>query len=394
MTTTIDNLQLNTLIMEIHEPSAPITNAAETVVAETVVAETAAAETVVSETVAAETVAETVVAETVVETAAETAAETVVETAAETVAAETVVEPLTPKQKVEQNIKRKLKELINVEEVINELLTNPTLLGKRKWLNRDEIADVLQLNINESKYHFLNTKILDMYNNGMKDEYLETTDKYMMECVADYLSKMENIHKKRIDYYIRSIKASKLPEDEEYINENYSQLARIVSDEYNNYELCVKINVICNRLFSVVSEWMYDRIPHSLLNKKLVFISVINDFLSKTDDDLCNFRTNKIDLKIQFSQCKLPKEDIDEFMNLWDEMGMPREYIKESIATKILAGKLALNTSKTLDCPVCKELEVNCVPINWVCGHYICVDCHNDIVEQKKCPICRFEFNL
>lgn len=339
MTTTIDNLQLNTLIMEIHEPSAPITNAAETVT-------------------------------------------------------EPAVEPLTPKQKVEQNIKRKLKELINVEEVINELHTNPTLLGKRKWLNRDEIAEVLQLNINESKYYYLNTEILDMYNNGMKDEYLETTDKYMMECVADYLSKMENIHKKHIDYYIHSIKASKLPEDEEYINGNYNQLAGIVSDEYHNFDLGIKLHAISNRLFNVISDWNHNRITHSLLNKKIMFISVIDGFLPRTDNDLCNFRTTKTDLKILFSQIKLTKEDINEFMNLWDEMGMPREYIKESIVSKILAGKLALNTNKLLDCPVCMELEVNCVPINWVCGHYICVDCHNDIVEQRKCPICRFEFNL
>ena len=383
MTTTIDNLQLNTLIMEINEPSAPITNAVETVI----------------EPAAVEPVAETV-AETVTETVAETVTETVIEPAAvepvvvEPAAVETVIEPLTPKQKVEQNLKRKLKELINVEEVINELHTNPTLLGKRKWANRNEIAEVLQLNIDESKYEHLNDEILDMYNNGMKDEYLETTDKYMMECVADYLSKMENIHKKHIYYYIRSIKASKLPEDEEYINGNYNQLAGIVLDEYNNYELGIKLHAISNRLYNVISDWNRNRITHSLLNIKIMFISVIDDFLLRTDNNLCNYRTNKIDLKIHFNQSNLTKEDINEFMNLWDEMGMPREYIKEHIASKILAGKLALNTSKTLNCPVCMELEVNCVPINWVCGHYICVDCHNDIVEQKKCPICRFEFNL
>ena len=261
-------------------------------------------------------------------------------------------------------------------------------------MNRDEIAKVFYLNINESAYAHLNDEILDMYNNGMKDEYLETTDKYMMECVADYLSKMENIHKKHIDYYIRSIKASKLPEDEEYINANYNQLVRTIESEYGNYDLSMKILVLCNKLYNVQSNWNNNKLQHTPLNKKLMFITVINNFLINKDDNLCNFRTNKIDLKIQFSGSSLTKEDIDEFMNLWDEMGIPREYIKEPIASKILAGKLVLNIDKQQDCPVCMELDVKCVPINWVCGHYICVDCHNDIVEQKKCPICRFEFNL
>ncbi len=336
---------------------------------------------------AAETVVEA--AETVVETAAETvveAAETVVETAAET---------LTPKDKVEQNLKQKTKELVNEEEVINELLTNPTLLGKRKWENRDKIARVLHLNINEPVYDHLNEKILDMYNNGMKDEYLETTDKYMMECVGDYLSNMENIHKKYIEYYIRSIRASKLPEDENYIRANYRNLQHMVVCEYNNYELALKISALTCDLYDVPSQWINNRIQHTPQNKKLMFISVINNFLMGKDDNLSDFSEyNKFDLKNKFNGSGLTKEDIDEFMALWDEVGMPRQYIKEPFASKILAGKLKLNLDKLQDCPVCMETNVNCVPINWVCGHYICVNCHNDIVEQKKCPMCRLDFNL
>jgi len=338
-TTTIDNLQLNTLIMEIHDPSTPITNAPEPDA--------------------------------------------------------NAPEPLTPKEKVLQNLKRKTKELINKEEVINELLTNPTLLGKRKWTNREEIAKVYYLNINEPEYDHLNDKILDMYNNGMKDEYLDTTDKYMMECVADYTLKMENNNKKYIDYYIRSIMASKLPEDEEYINANYYNLSQMIESEYNNYDLSIKILTLINGLYNVLSKWNDNKIQHSPLNKKLMFISVINNLLVNREDNLSDFSVyNKIDLKSEFRGSDLTKEDIGEFMNLWDEVGMPRQYIKQHIASKILAGKLALNIDKQQDCPVCMELDVKCVPINWVCGHYICVDCHNDIVEQKKCPICRFEFNL
>lgn len=339
MTTTIDNLQLNTLIMEIQEPSAPITNTAETVVEP--------------------------------------------------------AETQTPKDKVKQNIKRKIKELVNEEEVINELLTNPTLLGKRKWANRDEISRVCYLNINESDYDHLNDQILDMYNNGMKDEYLETTDKYMMECVADYLSKMENIHKKYIEYYIRSIRASKLPEDEEYIKANYYNLQQMVESEYANYDLGLKLAALSNDLFNIISTWDTNKIQRTPFNKKLMFISVINCFLLKREDNLSDFSEyNKIDLKNKFSGSDLTKEDIDEFMALWDEVDMPRQYIKEPVASKILAGKLKLNLDKQQDCPVCMENYVKCVPLNWVCGHYICVSCHNDIVEQKKCPMCRFEFNF
>jgi hypothetical protein len=306
-------------------------------------------------------------------------------------------EEITPKEKILQRIQNKLKELINEEEILDELLTNPTLLGKRKWISRFEIGNFFGLNINEPEYEHINNEILDMYNNGMKKEHLETTNKYMMECVADYMMVMENIYKKTIEYYVLSIRASKLPEDDTYIKANYSQLHKLIDENYKNEDLSFKIRCISGNIeYSVASiRWDRGKITELPLNKTLIFISFIYEFIErKANSDLSNFRYNNVNLKEIFNKIRLTTDGITELMGLLDELGFPRNYIRESDAAKILAGKLALNLAKCDDCAICKEQQVKCVPINWVCGHYICVDCHNDIVEQEKCPICRFVFKL
>ena len=303
---------------------------------------------------------------------------------------------MTPKETLKLRIQKKVKELISEEEIIHELLTNPTLQGKRKWQSREEIASIFYLNINNSEYEHLDDKILDMYNNGMKDEYLETIDKYMMECVADYFGVMENFQKKQIDYYIRSIKAAVRPGDNEYIEQNYYQLVDIVERNYKNFDLGFKIKCISNNFEYryTFDFWQNEKITHTPLNKTLMFLSYIYTFVENDMEDNLSISSysNKVDLKQTFKF--LLQNDITEFLNLVNELGFPRELIKEQPSAKILAGKLALNTGKTDDCPVCREPSVQCVPVNWVCGHYICVNCHNDIVEQQKCPICRFEFKI
>jgi len=309
-------------------------------------------------------------------------------------------EPMTPKDKLKLRILNKVKELISEDDIINELLTNPTLQGKRKWQSREEISRVLYLNIDEPEYAHLDDKIMDMYNNGMKDEYLETTDKYMMECVADYLGIMDNFQKKQIDYYVRAIRSTVLPEDTEYIEKNYYHLANLVENCYKNVDLSLKIQCMSNHFdyYRYISnDWYNEKLTHTPLNKTLIFLSFIYCFVMEDIEDnlALSSHKNKVDFEHTFNFLDMKQNNnIAEFLNLADELGFPRELIKERPSAKILAGKLALNTCKTDDCPVCMEQQVQCVPINWVCGHYICVNCHNDIVEQQKCPICRFEFKI
>lgn len=216
--------------------------------------------------------------------------------------------------------------------------------------------------------------------NGNVDKYLTTNDRIILDFIGVYYSIKTNDYNKAIRFEIKSAKLG------------YSDAFNNIKNILNNtkqYDLLFKWLVLTECIsysetwfdsFEIYNIWRKEL--DSAAEYRIPMLYAIMKCWPKSQ----SYVRNTINKYLADN----PNQDYEELTNMFININ-GLEYKDripfETLVIKIQKGKM---NYKTLgDCPVCREDNIDVIPVSWSCIHKICIRCHNNIYLQNKCPLCR-----
>ncbi len=243
----------------------------------------------------------------------------------------------------------------------------------------NELEQTFNITVNKYERDNYADIILEIAN-GNVEKYLNTNDRVILDFIGVYYTIKINDYNKAIRYEIKSAKLG--------YSDAFNNIKHLLNN-INQYDLLFKW-LVMNDCISYSESWFDSFEIYYIWRKELNSAEEYRQpmlyAIMKTWPKSQSYVRNTMNKYL----ADYPEHNYEELAAMFININ-GQEYKDripfETLVIKIQKGKMAYRTLG--DCPVCREDNVDVIPVSWSCIHKICVRCHNNIYLQNKCPLCR-----